>query len=663
MAPGREAGANGAGPGRWRDTAAGVAALLAPILLLVGIALLGSGDGGYDVQARHIAGLCVWLVVVGLLVFGAAGRTRVAGPLYLAIGLLFALAALSAASSAWSGSTERSVTEADRILVYLGVLIAAFLLTQTRERRQRFAEGLAIALATIAVLGTLSRLLPDVLGVHQPPQWGARLTYPLGYWNANGTMFAMGVAMLLWASRRATWTALRYLAAACIPVAMLGIYFTYSRGGVLALVVGSVALLALSRDRLWIAATLVLSLVATVPVVNAVQARPALENTLINTSLATRQGHELLPILAASVAIVLAGFAFLRWLERREGRATLAVVHLSRNQTLLGGIAVFAIAFAAVAGLTLGPKAWKEFSKNDIQTPNQPSKHFTDLQGSGRRDYWRVAYHDYLDRPLLGQGAGSYEFTWEQRRSLDNPVHDAHSLYLEMFAELGSVGGLLLLALIGSLGVIGLMAWRSSAGAERERLAVLWALIAAFAVAAAFDWFWELAGLGSVFFLAAGALLSSRCEQMAASDRELGIPDDGPRYGLIAVGLLLAWVSAAALIAPLLVDRELSSSRKAAAEGNIAKAVDDAENARAIEPWAASPYLQLGLLAELAGDYDTAAARLTDAIEREDRNWQLYFLRARTEREAGNAAAARADLAKVRELNPLGPVQPESGGG
>ncbi|HEY5052315.1 MAG TPA: hypothetical protein VII45_02785, partial [Solirubrobacterales bacterium] len=75
--------------------------------------------------------------------------------------------------------------------------------------------------------------------------------------------------------------------------------------------------------------------------------------------------------------------------------------------------------------------------------------------------------------------------------------------------------------------------------------------------------------------------------------------------------------------------------------------------ARSVEPWAASPYVQLGLLAQLQGDYPTATERFTQAIEREDRNWQLYYLRSKVEHEAGNAAGARADLARAQRLNPL----------
>ena len=49
------------------------AALLAPVVLIVGLALSG---GGFDVGDRHIAGLLAWLAVVGLLVLGSGSRAR-----------------------------------------------------------------------------------------------------------------------------------------------------------------------------------------------------------------------------------------------------------------------------------------------------------------------------------------------------------------------------------------------------------------------------------------------------------------------------------------------------------------------------------------------------------------------------------------------------------
>ena len=84
--------------------------------------------------------------------------------------------------------------EADRVLVYLGFFLAAFLIAQTDERRQRFAEGLAIGVAIVVLLGLASRLLPNVLEVAKALGSGPRLRYPLGYWNANGALCGIAVA-------------------------------------------------------------------------------------------------------------------------------------------------------------------------------------------------------------------------------------------------------------------------------------------------------------------------------------------------------------------------------------------------------------------------------------------------------------------------------------
>jgi tetratricopeptide (TPR) repeat protein len=105
-------------------------------------------------------------------------------------------------------------------------------------------------------------------------------------------------------------------------------------------------------------------------------------------------------------------------------------------------------------------------------------------------------------------------------------------------------------------------------------------------------------------------------------------------------------------VGPLLVDREIDASRSSAAEGDIAGAIDHAKRARSIEPWAASPYVQLGLLAELRGEYETAAIEFSHAINRENHNWQWFYLRSKVEHAADNEEAAAADMRKARKLNP-----------
>jgi O-antigen ligase len=623
--------------------------LLAPIALIVGLALAG---GGFDVTGRHIAGLAVWLVVVALLVFGAAPSAKLERPFYWAGGLILGLSLLCAISSLWSGSVELSAIEADRVLAYLALFLAAFLIAQTDERRQRFAEGLAIAAALVVLLGLGSRLLPHVLEVADSLGSGPRLRYPLGYWNANGAMAGIAVAMLLWMSRRSAWAALRWLSVAAIPAVLLTLYFTYSRGGLLALLVATGCLIALSRDRLWLLGTFAFGALGALPAVLAVQARHSLADNVANQA-AVDQGVAVLVILLAGIALSLVLFAGLRRIESRDGKLTRRALAASRNPVVLKGLALGLGVAAIIAVAVVGGHVWNEFSNSkDIQFPDDPKQHFSDFSSAGRDDFFRVALDSLGEKPFLGSGAGTYQFSWELHRSIELPVHDAHSLYLEAFAELGAVGGLLVLGLIGTLLWCAFSAWRTAPHPQRERYAVLMAAMLAFAVGAAFDWFWEIAGLGAVFFLAAGVVVAARCTQIAEDPRREARAHEGRRYGLAVAGLAVAWIAAIALIGPLLVEREIDASQAAAARGDLGGAVDHAGNARTIEPWAASPYVQLGLLAEAQGEYGLATEHFTHAIDREDRNWQWFYLRSRVEHEGGDEKAAQADLERARELNP-----------
>jgi hypothetical protein len=99
----------------------------------------------------------VWLVVVALLAL--AQRAALLGRL-LGEGLIrgWRFGLQSHPSLVRFYRVER--VEADRVLVYLGFFLAAFLIAQTDQRRQRFGEGIAIGLALIAFLALSTRLLP-----------------------------------------------------------------------------------------------------------------------------------------------------------------------------------------------------------------------------------------------------------------------------------------------------------------------------------------------------------------------------------------------------------------------------------------------------------------------------------------------------------------------
>jgi len=273
---------------------------------------------------------------------------------------------------------------------------------------------------------------------------------------------------------------------------------------------------------------------------------------------------------------------------------------------------------------------------------------------------------------LVGNGAGTYQFTWNKLRTLDTGNTQAHSLYLQALDELGIVGGLLALGMVLAMLWIGFTAWRAASGRERELYAALLGVSLAFAVGIAYDWFWQFALLGSIFFMATGTLVAARCGQLwraratarAREGADLEVDQQGRRFGLTVAGLAIAWLTMLALIGPLLVDHEIHQSNSAVAASNTASdpavatrelesAISHANTARSIEPWAATPYVQLGLLAQVRGETGTAIERFEQAIDRENHNWTLYYLRAKALHQNGQNEAAQADLEEARRLNPL----------
>jgi hypothetical protein len=645
---------------RFREQLEGWAAFLAPVALVGGLALAG---GGYELNDRHVAGLIVWLVVVALLVLGAAGRAILAKPFYWGAGLILALAIWSAISSLWSGSVELSVIEADRVLVYLGVFVAAFLVAQTDERRQRFGEGVAIAIVGVVLLALASRLLPHVFALSAEKSNGSRLLYPLQYWNAVGIFCAMAGPLLLWLSRRSLVGFLRPFAAGAIPAMVLALYFTYSRGGIVVMVVAVALLLALSPDRLWMLGTIVIGAVCAVPAILYAHGHAEIANNVPGGAIAN-QGLVTLLVLLAGTAVALGAFWAQRRSEHRHGKYSMRALAISRDTRVLRGIGIAILLGLVVLGIAFGGRAWDKFSSADLGVTATGAAHVGEVTSGGRVQFWEVALEAFGEKPLAGHGAGTYQFSWNQDRPVAMTTHTAHSVYLEALAELGIVGGVLTLGMVLFLLWVGAAAWRASSGRQRELHAVLLVTAVALALGFAFDFFWQIAGVGVVFFLCTGALVASRCAQLwraraaGAVPSDAGVPE-GTRFGLVVTGLAVSWLAMLALIGPLLVNHELESSTKAFERGDTPGAIGDANTAKSIEPWAASPYRQLGLIAEEEGEYEVAIQRYDQAIERENRNWTLYFIRARAEHAAGQEDAAQADLAEAKRLNPLEPCLAE----
>jgi tetratricopeptide (TPR) repeat protein len=126
----------------------------------------------------------------------------------------------------------------------------------------------------------------------------------------------------------------------------------------------------------------------------------------------------------------------------------------------------------------------------------------------------------------------------------------------------------------------------------------------------------------------------------------------GPR---VAVGLVAAALIALQLV-PLLSENEIRVSQEAAARGDGKRALEAAQAARRLEPWASSPYLQVALVREQTGDLTGAGSAIAAAIDRDRFNWRLWLVSARLETRAGRIPAARASLRRAHALNPKSPL-------
>jgi len=117
---------------------------------------------------------------------------------------------------------------------------------------------------------------------------------------------------------------------------------------------------------------------------------------------------------------------------------------------LAAGLAAGALA-AAGGPFDLASRAYDAFNAPPAPREGEVGQRLLSFSGSSRSDYWSVAWDDFVDHPLLGSGAGSYQREWLEHRPADLPARDAHSLYLEALAELGPVGLLLLLGIAAGL--------------------------------------------------------------------------------------------------------------------------------------------------------------------------------------------------------------------
>ena len=120
-----------------------------------------------------------------------------------------------------------------------------------------------------------------------------------------------------------------------------------------------------------------------------------------------------------------------------------------------------------------------------------------------------------------------------------------------------------------------------------------------------------------------------------------------------------ATVAVGAVIAQFVVlsaNLHLNNSYAASNNDEARTATKQALAAKALEPWAASPYLELGELAQAEGRYDVARRWLEEAISRSPLDSNLWAVASHLDLLRGRIVAADMEYRRARALWPTNPL-------
>jgi hypothetical protein len=628
----------------------------APVFILAAVAvstfLLAYDSGGFSVSARATTAIVAcWclLLGVGLRIWSPASITRGA---WIVTALLTAFVVWTLASTGWAASAERAFLEFDRAVLYLAIFLIA-LFAGTRSSISRWVDGLAAGVAGIAVVSLVSRCFPSTFA-DQPFTTSfagleTRLSFPIGYWNGLGILVAFGFP--LWSAiavRAEAWWA-RALALMPFPVFGAVLYLASSRGAIVIAVAGA-AVFVLSSGRGWAAlGASIFAVAGSLAVVPLLQQRDHLVNGPLRTHEAAAEGHVAFLLIVAIAIGTGAAYAVVRGLCTRVAPPVVA----GRILLVAGALALLGLV------LSLHPvRRFDDFRRVPaVDVVPSVQAHLVSGSGSGRWQFWAAALHEWESAPIIGRGAGSYQAWWAQHASFSYFVRNAHSLYLEVLGELGVIGFVLL---VTALGVGAALAGRNTLqrdGAERIAMAGLLGVLAVFCLGAAIEWIWQLTAISTIGLASLGLLIgpAGRSADLAVARKGRG---DAIRISPFITGvvfLIVAWFVICAEILPWLTERQIKASAAAVAR-DPAAARKHALEAKDLQPWASSPYLQLALVEEGRGDLPNAQTWIRRAIHRDRTDWTLWLVAARIETKRGDLVAARESLRTARALNPRSPL-------
>ena len=350
--------------------------------------------------------------------------------------------------------------------------------------------------------------------------------------------------------------------------------------------------------------------------------------TLEAVRAATPTAILLLVLVAAGSAVVAGALARSEWRLTPSPAAVRRVRIVAVAAAVVGAIAVLVQVGNPADAVSRGYDAF-------TAPPPEPGEglgnRLASASGNGRADFWRVAVRELEAHPILGGGAGSYERWWFRLRPTPFAARDAHSLYLEVLAELGPIGLALVLAVLG-VPLVALASMRRFPLGAAAGAAYL-----AFLFHAGLDWDWEIPAVsGTAMAVGFVLLIGGR----TAPVRSLAVP----RAVALAALVPLAVAAGIATVG----NGAAASSDAALDRSDPSEALIAADRAVRFAPWSTDALRLRAEARTLAGDEDAGRRDLREAIERDGENWRLWYALAL----ATMGAERRHATERVVELNP-----------
>jgi O-antigen ligase len=592
--------------------------LQAGLVITALLLALAFNDGGYFPTAWNVGALALlWLAFVVLL----ARRDVVLGRLDAAV--LAALAGLSVwtgLSAAWSIAPPASLLDGQRTLLYFAGATALLLLFSRRD-----ARAAAIAVTVSATIVCAYSLLDRLVAVNPLPYY--RLGGPLGYWNALGVLAAAGACLAVALIAHERNRAVRAAAGCAVPSLVGALYLTFSRGSWVALVLGLGVMAAIDPRRRELAGAAVAVALPSAVVIGCGALSDALTTPTAPQAAVEADAHRY----AIAIVLASAGAAGLAVLAPRLGAR---LPGFSFRRSAAAAILCGVVAAVIVAG---GPRSLVGGAARAFDAPPPDSTaglnmRVVSLSGSVRGQLWKVAASSFGDRPLAGNGAGTYSRLWLMKRKKIVTMLDAHSLYLETLAELGVAGLALLLALLAVPFVAARRVLRA------RYVPALVGTYTALLVHAAIDWDWEMPVVIFAALVCGTAIVASA--------------RGSPRPLRRRVRLGAAWLSIALAGGALVLlngNRQLDSASGAASTGSPALE-SRAHNAERWVPWSPDPPRWLAAVELRRGNRAEARRLLGKALARDSTDWSLWMEMA----VASDGAARRDAVVRAVRLNPRG---------